>query len=216
MDIAQVSALRVVNEPRFLQRYDRASTAVFDAQNEDSVDRWAGAAEAICGLLGFALNEEPLWIGLHQTVDAATNVQDEIRYVRERFTDFLEAEYVLLQRRGLSSGAASEVVNTVKHGLLSGDRPTHEDIDDSRAELSTLFNSLCGGVEDWSVFAEPEREARRQVNLIAVLGGTGGLVGAASNALALIMPPFVVGSLVGGVAGGVASLLGFRRRGRRQ
>lgn len=216
MDSEQVPALREVDEKQFLERFNRASASVFRAQFDDSDDRWAEAAEQICGLLSFAINEEPLWIGLHEAVEGVTGVRDEIRLVQERFSDFLAAEYLLLTRRGLSSNAASQIVNSVKSGLLSFDNPTHEDIDESRIELNTLANSLCTGVEDWSTFADPERKARREVNTIAVLGGTGAFLATASNAIAVILPPFVAGSIVGGLAGGVAALLGFRRRGGRR
>jgi hypothetical protein len=153
-----------------------------------------------------------LWAGLHEAVGAVAGAQGEIREVRERFSEFLNAEFVLLTRRGLNGAAASQIVLAVKNGLLSFDNPTHEEIDRSRSELNTLSNTLCGGIEDWSVFAEPERKARRQVNIIAVVGATGGFVGTAANAAAVMFPPFIAGSVAGGLAAGVASLLGFRRK----
>jgi hypothetical protein len=214
MVVEQFPALREVDENQFVDRFKRAYLALKHAELGDAEDRWAGAAEDICGLLGFTLNEEALWTGLHEAADALASAQDELREVQERFSEFLDAEYVLLTRRGLSSGAAGEIVANVRLGLMSFDSPTHSEIDETRGALTTLADSLCSGVRDWSAFAEPERRARRHVNTIVALSATGGLVATASNAAAVIFLPFIVGSIAGGLAAGVGALLGFQRRRR--
>ena len=202
------------DELQFLDRFKRASLALMHAQLDDGDNRWAGAAEQICGLLSFALNEDPLWTGLHEAADALATAQDELHEVQERLSEFLDAEYILLTRRGLNTGAVGEIVNNVRIGLMSFDSPTHLEIDETRGALSSLANSLCSGVQDWSIFAEPELRARRHLNTIAALSATGGFLATASNAVAVIVPPFIAGSIAGGLAAGVGALLGFRRRRR--
>ena len=134
--------------------------------------------------------------------------------MRGRLEDFTDAEYVLLTRRGVDEGAAGEIVANVLTGLVSLNDPTHEDLEETRDAVAVLSDSLCGDVEDWSLFSEPERRARRDVNTAAALGGGGGLVAAGCNATAIFIPPFVAGSIVGGAVAAIGALKAWRRRRR--
>lgn len=212
MEPGQTPSLRQVNEEQFRELYSRASVALLNARYEDRLDRWADAARTLCALLGFVMNEEPLWTGMHEAADALASSPVNIPATQAQLQEFLDAEASLLLRRGLTPDAASQIVHAVRVGLQSFSNPTHADIDGTREALSLLNNELCGSVTDWSVFSTPERKARRQANNIAVFGTTGGLLGVATNAATVIAPPVFALSVAGGIAAAIGGLFGYRRR----
>jgi hypothetical protein len=212
MDSNDVLLLQHVDEGRFRDQFSRARTAVLRAERTDAEDRWEGAARQVCGLLDFVIKEDELWEGLHDAVNALEGAQDQLHELRDHLAPFVDTEYELLIRRGLDDTAVGEIVHNVVSGLMSLESPTHHDIDSTHDAFTVLAGSLCSGVEDWSTFGEPERRARHHVNSIAVLGGAGGLLGTVTNAVGMAFPPFLVGSVAGGIAAAIASLRGWVRR----
>ena len=216
MEDGDLRVLRDADLKRFIELHNLAFVAVKSAAYGDHEERWARAAESVCNFLTFTRDENQLWDGLHLAIDALDRSRGQLQVVRDSLEEFTDAEYALLTRLGLDDGAVGQIVANVLNGLVSLGDPTHEDLQETREAVDVLTERLCGGVEDWSIFSEPERRARRDVNTAAALGGGGGLVAAGCNATAILVPPFAAGSIVGGAIAGDRSFCCKASRRRRR
>jgi hypothetical protein len=106
---------------------------------------------------------------------------------------------------------AGRIVYDIRERLRSRERATRADVD-LRNDIGTIQGYVCGG--DFARFGAPERRATTLVNSNAILAGGGGLVATVSDAVAPLFPPFVAGSVVGGIAAAVGGFRAFTRRRR--
>lgn len=211
MDPGDVQVLTQVDEQALVQSFNRALRAVRSAEYGDADDRWAGAGQAVCEMLGVVGENAQLWEGLHQAVEASDSAWEDLEWVRNNFDEFVNAEYQLFKQRGYSDEAADQAIQGVERGLASLHEATHDGVEEAYLALLEMTDRLCGGVDDWRIFSEPEQSGRRRANTLVAIAGTSGLVATASNAAAPAFPPLLAGSILGGAAGAISAFFGWRR-----
>jgi len=209
---SDVQDLRRVDIDEFIKRYNAASNAVRATQTRGGINRWPNAAELVCRFLDFTVDEGPLWSGLHGAVDGLDNEAERLsNFVRNSLNTFVDVEFELLVRRGLSEVDAAGITNGLRNGLLSYEPPTHSDVNQLFTNLQGLQGTVCKGVK-WSVYGIPESEARRKVNAITIMTGGGGLVGTVADAAAALAMPLFIASIAGGMVTALGTFLGWKGR----
>jgi len=213
VDTGQLIGLRHVDLDLMTRIYRTASTDVLHARtNATDDERWPRAAQSLCTFLDFVQTNDVLWGGLEEAVDAAEGVEADLDVSWEQLEEFTETEFALLIRAGLDQDTAGRIVYDIRERLRSRERATRGDVDDLRNDIGVIQGYVCGG--DFARFGDPERRATTLVNSNAILAGGGGLVATVSNALIPLFPPFVAGSVVGGIAAAVGGFRAFTRRRR--
>ncbi len=213
MDAGQLVGLRQVDREELTQNYRGLTIAVLHAKsNTNDIDRWPNAARAMCQFLNFIQREEALWLGLNEAVAAAEGSQGDLEVAWSHLNEFTDAEFELLVRSGVDKDTAGRIICDIRGQLQQNVNLTQNDIDEMRENVETIQGYLCN--RDFTIYSRPEREARNLVNSNAMLAGGGGLVAAVTNAIGVLIPPFVAGSVVGGIAAAAGGFRGFQRRRR--
>jgi hypothetical protein len=211
MDADQLSELRRVDREELTRHYRDAAIAALHAKSNDSdIDRWPTAARTLCQFLDFIQTEDALWSGLRQAVETSDGRRQDLEITLDRLEEFTDVEFDLLVRAGVDKDTAGRIVCDIRERLRPEIRVTQNDIGDMRRDIESIQGYLCG--VDFAIYGQPEREAQNFVNTNAILAGGGGLVATVTNALAPLFPPFVAGSVLGGLAAAVGGFRVFRRR----